>query len=351
MIIIIPSNREINLSYLEPLIEAGAKFIIVDDSPGRITIEHPEFRVFNWEDRKKILGNLDEYFPRRNGACRNFGFLMAWKGAEDEEIIVSLDDDCRIDSSSFVQDVTDALDKKKRPVFRGKGAHLNILDLYKDIHSPLFPRGFPYSARLDYKPWTADGAMGVRPEFNLGLWKDAFDINAIDKIQAPMWRYPDAELLYESVVVPEGALISVCSMNMQFRRRIIPAVYQLPMHVEALPGWVIDRYGDIWGGFILKMLMDRKGDVMTVGGPMITHLKSGDQQRNSWQEHICHLVNDEFIDLIRATVEAVNPAPYLVMMTGFAEELASRADNCSALLKKYTRYLSKAMGAWVKTLL
>ena len=228
--------------------------------------------------------------------------------------------------------------------------HFNILDLYKDVQMPLFPRGFPYSARLGYEPWSAGGTMHARSEFNLGLWTDAFDINAIDKIQASKWRYPEAELRHNSIVVPPGALISVCSMNMQFRRRIIPAVYQLPMHIGVMPGWVIDRYGDIWGGFILKMLMDRKGDVMTAGGPMIAHLKAGDQQRNTWQEHVCHLVNDEFVDLIGASVEAVAPAPYLIMSANLAEELASRADNCSELLRGYVRYLVDAMKAWVKAL-
>ena len=58
------------------------------------------------------------------------------------------------------------------------------------------------------------------------------------------------------------------------------------MNVPALPGWVVDRYGDIWGGFILKILMDRRGDALAVGGPMIRHLKDGDDQRNIWQEHV-----------------------------------------------------------------
>jgi len=350
MIVVIPSNREINLTYLTPLIEAGARFIIVDDSPGTIAIDPPGFKVFNWEDRKKLLGPLDDYFPRRNGACRNFGFLMAWKEAEDEEIIVAIDDDCKIDSSSFAQDVASALGKKDRPVFRGEGVHFNVLDLYKDIHRPLFPRGFPYSARLHHKPWNADGAINVRAEFNLGLWTDAFDINAIDKIRASKWIYPDAELQFDSVTVPKGALVSVCSMNMQFRRRMIPAVYQLPMHIEAMPGWVIDRYGDIWGGFILKMLMDRKGEAMAAGGPMIAHLKAGDQQRNTWQEHLCHMVNDEFIDLIGASVEVINPDSYSTMMSHLAAELASRAEDCSPLLGGYIRLVAASMKAWVQAL-
>lgn len=87
-------------------------------------------------------------------------------------------------------------------------------------------------------------------------------------------------------------------MNMQFRRELIPVVYQLPMHVEVMPNWVVDRYGDIWGGFILKTLMDLNGENMAVGEPMINHLKEGNYTRNIWQEHVCHLINDEFLQLL-----------------------------------------------------
>ena len=39
MIVVIPSNREITLSYLTPLIDDGAQFIIVDDTPGTIPLQ------------------------------------------------------------------------------------------------------------------------------------------------------------------------------------------------------------------------------------------------------------------------------------------------------------------------
>ena len=123
--------------------------------------------------------------------------------------------------------------------------------------------------------------------------KNGYGLNiAIDKIRGPEYIHPEAELKHPSVIVESSMLISVCSMNMQFRRELIPVVYQFPMHVEVMPGWVIDRYGDIWGGFVLKTLMDLKGDAMAVGEPMIRHLKEGDYLRNIWQEHICHLVNE-----------------------------------------------------------
>lgn len=47
--------------------------------------------------------------------------------------------------------------------------------------------------------------------------------------------HPNAKLKVPSVIVENEKLISVCSMNMQFRRELIPAVYQLPMHVEVMP--------------------------------------------------------------------------------------------------------------------
>jgi hypothetical protein len=79
MIVVIPSNRAINLRFLSPLIEYGARFIVVDDSPGKIQLEHLSFTVYNWNHRKQILGVRDEFFPRKNGACRDFGFYMAWR--------------------------------------------------------------------------------------------------------------------------------------------------------------------------------------------------------------------------------------------------------------------------------
>ena len=71
MIVIIPSNRAINLNYLTPLIDRGVRFIVVDDSEGSITVDHPQFEVYNWGDRKKMLGALDIGYPKRNGSSRD----------------------------------------------------------------------------------------------------------------------------------------------------------------------------------------------------------------------------------------------------------------------------------------
>jgi len=350
LIVVIPSNRSIVLDHYRPLIDSGARFVIVDDSDGSIHIDHPQFRVFSWADRQRLLGAHQHAIPRRNGACRDLGFVVAWREADDDEIVVALDDDCAVEEPDFAVRVERALGDAPRPVAEVDGLHLNVIDCYRDAPADLFPRGFPYSARGAYRPCRFMPGPERRVDFSLGLWRGVFDINAIDKISGPPFSHPDPDLRFESVVVPPGKLVSVCSMNMHFRRSVIPAAYQLPMHVEVLPRWVIDRYGDIWGGFILKVLMDKRGETMAVGGPMIRHLKDGNVQRNTWQEHLCHMVNDEFIDMLLESAMAFGPAPYAEMVAALTEQFARRADAASPILRPYLHHLVGALRAWTAVL-
>ena len=114
MIVIIPSNRQINLKYYTPFIDSGARFIIVDDSEGSIKVDHRQFKVYNWRDRKKMLGKLDIGFPKKNGLCRDYGFYVAWKNSDPEEIIIALDDDCEVYHPAFKKQVEDTLSNTAR---------------------------------------------------------------------------------------------------------------------------------------------------------------------------------------------------------------------------------------------
>lgn len=346
MIVVIPSAREVRLDYLSPLIDSGARFIVVDDSEGTISIDHPSFRVFDWRDRRRMLGDLDEHFPRRNGACRDFGFYVAWHESDDDEIIVALDDDCDVSDRDFAANVASVLEpcERVRPVRAER--HFNVLDVYEDVPDNVFPRGFPYLSRATYARAEFESVSDVGSDFNLGLWQGAFDVNAVDKLDGPAWEHPEARLSAPSCFVPKGSWISVCSMNMQFRRRLIPAAYQYPMHVPVMPEWNIDRYGDIWGGFTLKALMDRAGDAMSAGVPMIMHRKAGDLDRNLKQEHLCHLLNEEFIAILEQAVDNLSSTDYLDMMGELPDAFASAAQTASPPLGRYLETLAPAIEAW-----
>ena len=350
MLVVIPSNRALSLRHFAPLIDSGARFIVVDDSPGTLNIDHPQFSIYTWNDQDRMLGPDRIAIPRGNGACRDFGFFIAWRESDPGEIVVALDDDCVVESADFPQWVEYTLSDTPRPVGVGAGPHFNILDCYQNVEDNIFPRGFPYSHRATYEKWAFAGASSGEVKFNVGLWREIFDVNAIDKIRGPRYTYPSADLRHASVVVPAGALISACSMNMQFRREMIPAAYQLLMNVEVMPGWVVDRYGDIWGGFILKTLMDINGDLMAVGGPMIRHLKEGAHDRNIWQEHVCHLLNDEFIALLARARTQITPGDYVTMMRHLADILDRERERCSVLLQRYLDRQVPAVNAWARIL-
>jgi hypothetical protein len=351
MIVVIPSCREIDLTHLAPLIDSGARFIVVDDTEGTIRVNHPQFTVLNWADRRRILGGMDYAIPRRNGASRSLGFLMAWWESDDDEIIVALDDDCVVEDADFAATVERILGKGVTQEAVGTREFINILDLYEGLDTArVFPRGFPYSHRIRYTPAEFDPCPPRPVVFNLGLWSGILDINAVDKIRLDSWSIEHPALRVANAILPPGSLGCLCSMNMHFRRSIIPAVYQLPMHVEVMPDLVIDRYGDIWGGFILQLLAARRQEVVSVGGPMIRHLKEGGFERNLWQEHAAHLVNDEFVGVLRSCAEQIKPGSYLEMMRELAVLFAEETPRRSPILREYLSHLTPAVTAWVKLL-
>ena len=351
MIVVVPSCRQVDPATFAPLVDAGARFIIVDDSEGRISSPHPSFRVVNWGDHARLLGDNAIAIPRRNGACRDLGFFLAWKEAEPGELVIALDDDCKVEDADFAGLIERRLTDGVHRAARGAGKFFNIFDLFETPRDErLFPRGFPYSARLGYRRWSFDAEARGTVAFNVGLWRGIFDINAIDKLALECTDFPEARLAHPSAVVPPGVLASACSGSLQFRRELIPAVYQLPMAVEVLSGARIDRYGDIWAGYILKTLMDIRGDLMTVGGPLVHHQREGGSAANAAREHLAHLVNEEFVALLAECAAEVRAAGYLEMMRALHDGLRRRREKASPILRAYLVHLDRCLSAWLAAL-
>ena len=90
------------------------------------------------------------------------------------EIVIALDDDCKIEDRNFCQRVEGTLSDTPRPLARGAGAHFSVIDCYANTEENVFPRGFPYSHRATYKKWSFDGRSSGVVKFNLGLWREMF---------------------------------------------------------------------------------------------------------------------------------------------------------------------------------
>ena len=75
----------------------------------------------------------------------------------------------------------------------------------------------------------------------------------------------------EDFVAARGNYLTVCSMNLAFRREVIPAFYQLPMDDNE---WDVGRFDDIWSGLFLKRACDVLGKRIYNGDPLCEHNKA-----------------------------------------------------------------------------
>ena len=92
-------------------------------------------------------------------------------------------------------------------------------------------------------------------------------------------------------------------MNTAFVRELTPAYYFLPdLWVN---GWRLSRHDDIWGGYIVKRLMDRRGDLLTYGGPVVEHTKQTALNRVVVLEQWMHLMSMPFYELVDAAAAEV----------------------------------------------
>lgn len=350
MILVVPSIRNLNTDFLAPLLERDVRVLVVDDTGERtITSSLPNIEVFAYEDRVRMIGKWETCIPKKNGACRDLGLWYAYLTADSDETIVCLDDDCEVDTLFFdkaeaslgVTEVT-AVDTDHR--------FYNCLDPY-GVGFDIFHRGHPYEHRGDPYDYSYEGKVTGNVVFNLGSWAGVFDVNAVDKLQLSQYAFPDATLRFAQVAVPKGSLTPLSSMNMIFKKELIPAIYQLPMNEYAIPHWGIDRYGDIWGGYICKLLADIKGDLITVGEPMIMHHQEDTHHgilKNIQQEHYSHIVDLHFCDLIKEACAGIESSDYLSMYESFVDNISASAPPPA--LKSYLEPTTQKMRYWAEAL-
>jgi hypothetical protein len=112
----------------------------------------------------------------------------------------------------------------------------------------------------------------------------------------------DADDYGEDFVAAEGQYLTVCSMNLAFRREVVPAFYQLPMDDNP---WDVGRFDDIWSGVFLKRACDVLGKQVYNGAPLCEHNKAprstfGDLTNEvpalELNEHVWEIVDDAGAD-------------------------------------------------------
>lgn len=177
----------------------------------------------------------------KNDGVRNLGFLYISEYLKDVSIIITLDDDCYpIKDTDPIQEHIDALNMRV-PI-----SWISTASEYM--------RGFPY---------------GIREEAEVvlshGVWDGVKDWDAPTQL-----TYGNRDVTFYKGVVPKGILFPMCIMNVAFKRKILPFMYQAPAYGS------YQRFSDIWCGIHAKRDIDTLGYAVVTGYSKIYHSRVSD---------------------------------------------------------------------------
>ena len=253
---------------------------------------------------------IDEYahvVPAASHAETSFGLLYMW-ATESFEYGVFIDDDTlpHDDEDYFGRHMRNlAFDGTVERV-RSDEQWVNVLYQNADDHG-LYPRGYPYSAMDETVETDTVDVDGGEVVASQGLWTNVPDLDAVrilmdGDVEGQAQTRTTADDFDRDFVAARGNYLTVCSMNLAFRREVIPAFYQLPMDDNE---WEVGRFDDIWSGVFLKRACDVLGKRIYNGHPLCEHNKAArstfDDLHNEaagleLNEHLWKLIDDAGAD-------------------------------------------------------
>jgi hypothetical protein len=225
-----------------------------------------------WYDTQGV-SEYSHLVPAASHAQTSFGLLYLW--ANEFEYGVFIDDDTAPhDDIDFFGTHMDNL-AFEGEIERVQSDERWVNVLYQNIEEHgLYPRGYPYSAMdetVETDTTEVDNVVASQ-----GLWTNVPDLDAVrilmdgDLQGQAQTRTSEADFDGDFVAA-DGNYLTVCSMNLAFRREIIPAFYQLPMDENE---WDVGRFDDIWSGLFLKRACDVLGGKIYNGDPLCEHNKA-----------------------------------------------------------------------------
>jgi hypothetical protein len=244
--------------------------------------------------------------PAASHAETSFGLLYMWANPAFEYGVFIDDDTLPQAGDFFGRHLSNLAHEGPVESVASDEQWVNVLYQAADEHG-LYPRGYPYSA-MD-ETVTTDTARLDHGDVvaSQGLWTNVPDLDAVrilmdGDLEGQAQTRTEADQFERDFVAAPDNYLTVCSMNLAFRREIIPAFYQLPMDDNE---WSVGRFDDIWSGVFLKRACDVLGKQIYNGRPLCEHNKAPrstfDDLHNEvagleLNEHIWRLVDDAGAD-------------------------------------------------------
>jgi len=267
---------------------------------------------------------IEEYghvVPAASHAETSFGLLYMWANPEFEYGVFIDDDTLPHDEDFFGSHMENLAFEGEITRVASDESWVNVLYQHVDDHG-LYPRGYPYSAMDETVETDTVEASPGAVVASQGLWTNVPDLDAVrilmdGDLQGQAQTRTTAAEFGEDFVAARGNYLTVCSMNLAFRREVIPAFYQLPMDDNE---WDVGRFDDIWSGVFLKRACDVLGKRIYNGRPLCEHNKAPrstfDDLHNEvagleLNEHVWRLIDDaggdadDYAGVYRAMADAL----------------------------------------------
>lgn len=256
---------------------------------------------------------------------RNVGWLQA--AIDRADVIVSIDDDNHPLDDGFLAAHQIVGRRVELPVVSHPSGWWNVGERF--VCEPprrFYLRGFPKS-RQD---WRFGGARVerrvVKVAVNAGLWLGTPDVDATAQIEQPIdaTRVEPVDGDDRCALAP-GTWCPINTQNTAFDAALLPAMY-LPVMLEPVHGYRIDRADDIWMGYFLRTIADQRGESVVYGPPWV-------RQRRNPHDHLADLEHE--LPTYRLTER----------LAGYLREFRAAAPDYHDAYGQLIRYLRRAYDA------
>jgi hypothetical protein len=271
--------------------------------------------------RKQDIEEYGRVVPAASHAETSFGLLYIWANPSFEYGVFIDDDTLPHDEDFFWSHMENLAFEGEITRVASDESWVNVLYQGAQEHG-LYPRGYPYSAMDETVETDTVEVRQGEVVASQGLWTNVPDLDAVrilmdGDLQGQAQTRTTAADFGEDFVAARGNYLTVCSMNLAFRREVIPAFYQLPMDDNE---WDVGRFDDIWSGVFLKRACDVLGRRIYNGRPLCEHNKAPrstfDDLHNEvagleLNEHVWRLIDDaggdanDYASVYRAMADAL----------------------------------------------
>jgi hypothetical protein len=298
------------------------------------------------------IGEYEHVVPAASHAETSFGLLYMWANPQFEYGVFIDDDTLPHDGTDFfgthVQNL--AFEGKIRSVASDE-QWVNVLYQASDDHG-LYPRGYPYSAMDETVEMDAVGIEQGEVVASQGLWTNVPDLDAVrilmdGDLEGQAQTRTTAADFGEDFVAARGNYLTVCSMNLAFRREVIPAFYQLPMDDNE---WDVGRFDDIWSGVFLKRACDILDKRIYNGDPLCEHNKAARSTFDDLHNEVAGLeLNEHVWRLVDDAGAGADTADYTTVYRAMADTLLE-ADAQAYRNGEFFHFVGEHMHDWLDAL-